>query len=50
MTLPTLASLKAIDRTKILKGITYAAVSFVVLDLAWYLYRGPRKIRALRRR
>lgn len=46
MTLPTLASIKAIDRTKVLKAITIAGLGFVVLDLAWYMYRGAKKIRA----
>lgn len=46
MTLPKIAALQNLDRIKVLKGITYAGLAFVVLDLGWYLIRGPRKIKA----
>lgn len=48
MTLPKIAALQNIDRTKVLKGITYAGLAFVVLDLGWFMFRG-KKIRARRR-
>jgi hypothetical protein len=49
MTLPKIAALQNIDRTKVLKGITYAGLAFVVLDLGWFIIRGSKKINRARR-
>jgi hypothetical protein len=45
MTLPIIAALKTIDRVKLLKAVTYIALTVVVVDLAWYLRNTPTKNR-----
>lgn len=49
MTLPKIAALQNLNTTKVLKGITYVGLAFVVADLAWYMYRGPKRLRTARR-